>query len=625
MENVHWLNFFLTAVLMAAIAYQGMRIIEHETNDAAEFQYLKSPLTSESDMTEATRDLIVHSRKEFLNPEVIKVTDNVHVAVGFAIANSVMIEGDDGLIIVDTTESGEIMQNIMEEFRKISTKPVKAVVFTHHHPDHVSGIVAVLEEGNKIYPNQKIDLYAHESTSGFMAAGGGLQDIGFKRAFRQFGALVKRDRLAHAGNGIGLELKFSKKLYHFEQPLPTITFKDKATFNVAGIKFEMIHTPGETDDTSAVWLPEKGVLLPGDNIYKSFPHLYAIRGSPVRDCKQWYESIDVVRELKARFLIPGHTRPLVGTEEIFNTLTIYRDAIKYVHDQTVRYTNKGYLPEDIIGKVILPDNLAQHPYLEERYGTVKSSAKGVYNQYLGWFNGEPVDLEPLHSKDRATRLVNLLSTKGSNGIGVLVREAQKSLEESRQNFVEKGNHISGDDQWALELAEIALKLNPDIKLESAAKTIKISALRALGVEHGCPNVRNYYFTTASEIAMNMTPQRPQAARAFEWSSSPIETVHQMFCYKIKGFECQNANYTVHLNLTDLSSEIEITTRNGVCDINDDVSGSPSVALTLDTHTWRLFLGGEKNLESEIVAGTVKLNAGTMDVFEKFMNCFDAMV
>lgn len=173
-------------------------------------------------------------------------------------------------------------------------------------------------------------------------------------------------------DGIGLRLKFDKSstrglLY------PTDTF-DTASheFTIAGKNFVLYHAPGETDDQIVVYMPKEKVLFAADNIYKTFPNIYAIRGTTTRDALQWASSLDLMRHLRAEYLIPSHTKPISGAELIYETITIYRDAIQFVHDQTVRFMNKGFTPDEIVGNKLiqLPKHLKEHPYLQEFYGTV---------------------------------------------------------------------------------------------------------------------------------------------------------------------------------------------------------------------------------------------------------------
>ena len=132
--------------------------------------------------------------------------------------------------------------------------------------------------------------------------------------------------------------------------------------------------------------PDHLSLMPGDNIYKTFPNLYTIRGTTHRDVAGWVNSLDHMRSFNPQFLFPSHTKPLSGIA-VMETLTIYRDAIQFVHDQTVRLMNKGLTPDEIIEKIKLPTNLAKSPFLSEYYGTIRWSVKSIFNGYLGNQNG----------------------------------------------------------------------------------------------------------------------------------------------------------------------------------------------------------------------------------------------
>ncbi len=121
----------------------------------------------------------------------------------------------------------------------------------------------------------------------------------------------------------------------------THTIRDRLTINECGLTLELLHVPGETKDQVNIWWPERKVFFPGDNIYRAFPNLYAVRGTASRDTTLWYKAVDLMRSYEPEILVPQHTRPLVGKKLIMDTLTAYRDGIQFVHDQTVRYINKG--------------------------------------------------------------------------------------------------------------------------------------------------------------------------------------------------------------------------------------------------------------------------------------------
>ena len=107
------------------------------------------------------------------------------------------------------------------------------------------------------------------------------------------------------------------------------------------------------------------------------------------------------------YLFPSHTRPVIGKNEINDIFITYRDAIQYIHDQTIRLMNAGYYPDEISEMIKLPQNLSSSPFLYEFYGTVRWSVKSIFNGYLGWFNGNPAELDPLSRKEKAKRISKL--------------------------------------------------------------------------------------------------------------------------------------------------------------------------------------------------------------------------
>ncbi|XP_039260178.2 linear primary-alkylsulfatase-like [Styela clava] len=591
------------------------------------FEHIKEPLAKITDQTYGSKKLVEFTKNEFLPRQVFKVGDNVYSAVGWALANSIMIEGKDGIIIIDTTESMQSMQEIMVEFRKITSKPVKAIIYTHFHGDHHIGTHYVIDRQKTEFPDINIEIYGHETTAELYFDTVLTREIGHARSTRQF-AILHND-VPNTGKGIG---PFGS--HHPQDGLniymPTRTFSDKAKYNVAGIEFELIHTPGETPDQITVWLPKEEVAMPGDNIYKTFPNLYAIRGSPPRNVRMWYQSLDKTRVLKAKYLVGSHTRPVIGKDEVYETLTVYRDAIKYIHDQTLRLINKGYYPGQIVANVKLPDLVAQHPFLQEHYGTVAWSVKSVFNDYLGWFSGNPQDLHPMTENERATRMARLITYAQSQQIcaaEVMLREAEISHKKSYEHYLSKGKYLVTEDKWALELVDTVLQLGSlEEALSNTARQVKISALRALGVEEISANGRNYYLTCALELESNISLDQTKKAISITIKRTPIEKVLEMLSLKVKGLECQHQKYTIGLTFLDLDKDFILTLRNSVCDVIEagTEDENPQVRLTMRSDVYKSIMNENKNWEEEVKAGNVTVASGALETYMKFLKCFDPL-
>ena len=304
--------------------------------------------------------LQLQAHSDEFRKEIIQVSEAIHVAVGYALANVIMIEGDDGLIIVDTTESVVAAEAIKAEFDKISNKPVKAIVYTHSHPDHVGGASVFAGNDNpEIYSHEKALRENLPATVGRAGRGGA----------DQFGIRLTDEQRLNAG--IGSKLVFSGGGVADGYIAPTQTFDgERMVFEAAGVQVELVYAPGETDDQLYVWLPEHQALMPGDNFYRAFPNIVAIRGVPLRRADHWYESLAKMIAEQPAYLVPSHTRPISGAGNVNAALTAYHDGVKSIYDQTIAGMNQGLRPDELVEIVKLPPELADNPYLLEFYGTV---------------------------------------------------------------------------------------------------------------------------------------------------------------------------------------------------------------------------------------------------------------
>ena len=149
-----------------------------------------------------------------------------------------------------------------------------------------------------------------------------------------------------------------------------------------------------------VWIPKWKVVMTGDNIYEAFPNLYAVRGTPPRNCEDWYQSLDKVRRLKLHHLVPSHTEPISGKKKVSSIIKHYRDAIQFINDQTTQNLNSGYSVDEIAKIVRLPTVLSSHPYLQEHYGMTVWSVRCVIEGKTGWFDRDVI----FFSVEKATNL-----------------------------------------------------------------------------------------------------------------------------------------------------------------------------------------------------------------------------
>jgi alkyl sulfatase BDS1-like metallo-beta-lactamase superfamily hydrolase len=514
--------------------------------------------------------------------EIIKVTDGVYAAVGYGLANSILLEGEDGAVIVDAMESVEAAVPVRKAFESLTLKPVKAIIYTHYHADHVFGAGVFTEKNN-------IDVYSHRKTLDELDRVTAVtQEITYKRAMRMFGTFLKEGELENCG--IGPFLKFNDKTT-ISYVRPNKTFSDEILkLNIAGINLELIHAPGETDDQIVVWMPDKKVLIAADNFYKSFPNLYTIRGTSYRDVITWVKSLDKMLLLRAEHLVPCHSRPVKGADTICNILTDYRDAIQFVHDQTIRGINKGLGPDELAEKVKLPQHLAEKPYLREYYGTVAWSVKNIYNGYLGWFGGNSTDLNPLTLKERAERFSKL-----AGGDKELLEQARRASKER-------------DHQWALELADKLLQITPDM---SEALELRALSLRALASRQGNANARNYYLSQADEAEGRLKPTQAKVDANLV-HRIPLAAIFAGMSVKLNPEKSASIDKTAGFHFPDTKESFTVHVRRGVAVIEPRFPEKADMIITVNSNTWKEIAAKLANPALVLVKGDVKVEGGIMN-------------
>ena len=411
---------------------------------------------------------------DYFKKEIVQLGENVYQAFGFAASNVYMVIGVDGIIIIDTSETTTAAKNILTEFRKITSLPVKAIILTHSHRDHVSGASVFAEgENPEILASDKSSEDPLIVATEHPRATRAMQ----MRTKRQFGiGLSYPEEIIGIGVGPGDRplkgmgegiLKPSRKIA-----------EDGETVELCGVSLQLIMAPGETPDHMVVWYPEKKILFSGDNFYRSFPNLYAIRGTEYRDFDTWANTMDLLLSFKPEVLAPGHTKAIFGFENITTVLGDYRDAIRHVVNETRNGMDAGLTIDDLAHSVKLPENLANKPHLREYYGRVDFAVRAYFVGTMGWFDGNPTSLSSLSPRDEAERFIKLAG--GPDKVKSEVNKARSK----------------GDYQWALQLIDRLICSTEDT---NDLNKLKAKILRQHAVSQiNCPT-RHYYIQCAKEL------------------------------------------------------------------------------------------------------------------------------
>ncbi len=548
-------------------------------------------------------------------PKVYKIGDNVYSAVGHSLANTVMIEGRDGIILVDVGGHMFGGEAAKAELRKITDKPVKAIVYTHFHPDHWGGVKAwVSEEDVK---SGKVDIIAHETLLGNVVRQGGLVGpILSMRSAYSFGVgMLSSEQTAQMNGGIGPSESQATQDESVENVAtfiaPTRTFADTMNVTIAGVRMEFFYAPSEAPDEIAIYLPDSKTLLSAEVIQgPTLPNIHTLRGTKFRDPVQWVKSIDLLRSKRAVNMVPSHGQPVYGKEKVEEVLRMTRDGIQFVHDQTIRHMNKGLTPDELAEAVKFPPHLETYkPYLRQYYGSVKHSVRQVYTGYLGWFEGDPVDLDPTPFTERAQRTVDLMG-----GRNKVLRAASKAFDE-------------GDNQWVAELTTLIIRIDHD---DMEARRLKAASYRRLGYASININWRNWYLAAAEELDGN-TDQIALLigiARIFSSpdviASWPGKILVEGLSPRLKAEETLDLNLIAGFVFSDTGEKCGLEIRRGVAQFHEKMPRSRDLTVTTTRATLIGVGTGQLSMDEALNSGALRFE-GDSSNFERFFSSFESPI
>lgn len=556
--------------------------------------------------------LTAHSRK--MDQGVFKVGENAFMAYGFGLTSPAMIVGPEGAVVIDPPEDAGKARNCLAAFREHTDAEIVAVVYSHWHPDHYAGVRGFVDESDVV--SGKVKIIAHRtfmSNVNASSSGGDGPIIGFRVDY-SLGTLLDVGAEGRINGGLGPDFEIREMTL-----IPPTDFVDEQLdLELGGLKAHFLWLPSEAVDEIVVWFPEIGLLHSAETLQgESFPNLHTIRGSKYRDPQIWFRGLDKMRAFPATYLIPSHGRPISGQAEVAETITAYRDAIQYVYDQTLRYMNKGLLPHELVEAVQLPQHLADHPWLGDFYGGVPHSVRQVYVGQLGWFEGDPTFLQPVHRTEASRRLIDLMGGRDK------VREAAGAAAEA------------GDHQWSAELLTHLIRVDND---DTDARLAKAENLRQIGYTLTNNNWRNWYMTSAQELdgtldhSKAIDLQAPDLVKVF-----PVGDILEGLRFRLDPDKAANTVAVMGVTIPGSDGgEFSLTIRNGILEYLETKPQTPDIALEI-THQALLGLlapttrtGSDSpvpatplgKLIEGIKDGTVTLHTGTVDDVTAFFTHFD---
>jgi len=292
---------------------------------------------------------------------------NDHIAMVHAISNVYVVTTDDGDLVINsgTEQQGTRIREKFEELLK-RRLDIRKLIFTQNHTDHIGGWRA--------FADPQTDMVAQRMTQQLVDERKMLTNF-----FTQRYANVIASLMTGANRQVGTPEILPESLR---------TFDEELSFVQGGRQFLLKRLwAGETLDSIAVWLPEERVVFTGNwagAIHGALPNFYTARGDRQRSVPGWLTQCRDIVAQEPELLITGHEQPIEGKAQIRSDLMKVHDAVRYLHDETVKGMDAGMTVPDMMQQIRLPDHLTPRDGRCPPHWIVRA----VYEEYAGWFRHE---------------------------------------------------------------------------------------------------------------------------------------------------------------------------------------------------------------------------------------------
>lgn len=538
---------------------------------------------------------------------LFRVTDRVYQVRGFDIANMTIVEGDTSLIVIDPLLTAETARAALAlYYQHRPKKPVGTVIYTHGHADHFGGVKGVASEAD--VAAGKVQVIA---PSGFMEtavaenilAGNAMS----RRSQYQFGSLLPPGARGQVDTGLGKAL--ARGTITLIAPTSTI---DKATEErtIDGVQFVFQLVPGsEAPSEMLMYLPQFRVLNMAEDVTHTMHNLYTIRGAEVRDGNLWAKYIDQARVAfgdRTDVLIAQHHWPTTGQGRIADLLKKQRDMYKFINDQSLRLLNQGYTAADIAETLRMPASLAQEWSTRGYYGTLRHNAKAVYQKYLGWYDANPANLNPLPPVDYARKTVEYMG--GADAV----------LARARDDF------RKGEYRWVASAMSQVVYADPTNR---AARELGADALEQLGYQSEAGTWRSAYLVGAMELRGGV-PKIPggSSSNADTLKAVSNDLFFDFLGVRLDATKAEGKTMVINWNFTDSNQQFVLTLENSALTHIAGQEAQADATVTLSRATLDAVTLKETSFPAAVLAGKVKIegNRAKLGELMSMLDTFEPM-
>jgi alkyl sulfatase BDS1-like metallo-beta-lactamase superfamily hydrolase len=541
---------------------------------------------------------------------LFEVTDGVYQIRNLDLSNMTIIEGKEGVTVVDPLVSAETAKVGMDlYFKNRGNKPVVAVIYTHSHVDHYGGVRGVVDEAD--VKSGKVKIYA---PAGFMESAVAENimagNVMSRRASYMYGNLLQADAKGQVGAGLGTTTSAGTVTLIAPTNYVTKTGQKEV---IDGLTYDFMLAPGSEAPAEMLWyIEEKKLIETAEDVTHTLHNTYSLRGAKIREPLPWSKYINDAINLwgdKAEIIMAQHHWPTWGNDNVNQLLKSQRDLYRYINDQTLRMANEGLTRDEIAANFKLPPSLANVWANRGYYGSVSHDVKATYVLYLGWFDGNPATLDELPPEEAAKKFVEYMG--GADSI----------LEKAKADF------DKGDYRWVAQVVSKVVFADPG---NLAARSLEADALEQLGYQAESGPWRNFYLTGAQELRNGVQKlPTPNTASPDTVRAMTPEMFFDYLAVHINGEKAANAKMVLNFDFGQDGGKYKLELENGVLNHTADAQAQNADAtVNVSRDVLNKIILKEETLKEATDKGDVKITGnadklnemlGYMDKFEFWFN------
>lgn len=473
---------------------------------------------------------------------LFEVVEGIYQVRGLDLSNVTFIEGDTGVIVLDpliSTETAAAALALYREHR--GDRPVTGVIYTHCHVDHFGGVKGVTTQEDVDAGRVPVVAPA-EFTEHAVAENVYAGTAMARRAGYMYGAALARGPQGQVGAGLGQTTSTG----NVSLILPTLDVTTTGqTETVDGVRMVFQMAPGtEAPAEFLVYFPDRKALCAAEDATHTLHNLLTLRGAVVRDPHAWAnyltETIDLFGgDLDVVFA--SHHWPTWGRERAVRFLSEQRDLYAYLHDQTLRLLNKGFVGSEIAEQLQLPPALENAWHARGYYGSVSHDIKAIYQRYMGWYDGNPAHLWQHPPEEQGKRYVEFMG-----GADAVVEKARASFD-------------AGDYRWVAEVLSHVVFVQPD---HAGARELLADTFEQLGYGAENGTWRSVYLSGATELRSGNFGTPTQTAAPDIIAALTPEMLFDAIAIQVDGPRAWDEDLTIDVVVTDTDARYRVRLRNG---------------------------------------------------------------